>query len=49
MKTYTVTLNNIDIEITQDDDGKFIKPTLVTSLESMATAQLLNQLMNHVY
>lgn len=38
MKTYTVTLNNIDIEITQDDDGKFIKPTLVTSLESMGTA-----------
>ena len=28
MKTYTVTLNNIDIEITQDDDGKFIRPTL---------------------
>ena len=38
MKTYTVTLNNIDIEITQDNDGKFIKPALVTSLESMGTA-----------
>jgi site-specific DNA-methyltransferase (adenine-specific) len=38
VKTYTVTLNNTDIEITQDDDGKFIKPTLVTSLESMGTA-----------
>ena len=38
MKTYKVKINNVELDITQDDDGNFIKPSLVKELEPYGTA-----------
>jgi len=38
MKKYKIKLNNIEIEVLQDDDGKFIKPDFINKLEQKGTA-----------
>lgn len=38
MKKYKIKLNNIEIEVLQDDDGKFIKPDFINKLEQEGTA-----------